>query len=94
MTQASFNNFFNQPFGLNIKVPERTLKLAGETLTNTAGGVLDPLFTYLEENENVFTGDVTKEIKKYTAGCFNIGAKMQAEDIKVNGEKPRFDSKF
>lgn len=95
MTQASsFNSFFNQPFGLNVKVPERTLKQAGDTLSGTASGVFEPLFTYLEENENVFTGDISNEIRKINVASFNIGARMQAENVKVNGAVPKFDSKF
>ncbi|MEI8378467.1 MAG: hypothetical protein WCF95_08020 [bacterium] len=94
MTEASFSNFFNRPFGLNVKVPERTLKQAGDTLQNTAGGVLTPLTDYLEDNEKVFTGEVAKEINKIFSYCFNIGAKMQAEDVKVNGKTPNFDTKF
>lgn len=94
MAEASFNNFFNKPFGLNVKSHERTLQLAGKTLTNTAGGVFEPLFTYLKENEEVFNGDIKKETNKYFASSFNIGARMQEEDIKVNGAPPRFDTKF
>lgn len=94
MTEASFNSFFNRPFGLNVKSHERTIKQAGDTLANTANGVFSPLFTYLKDNEQVFNGDIQKESKKYFAASFNIGAKMQEEDIKVNGAKPKFDSKF
>ena len=96
MSDATFNNFFNRSrtFGLNVKVPERTMQLAKDTLTGTATGVFEPLFTYLETNNNVFTGDVAKEIEKCTSAGFNTGAILQQEDIKVNGSRPRFDSKF
>lgn len=94
MTQASFTNFFNKPFGMNIKVPERTLQQAGKTIGDTANGVFEPLFVYLEENENVFTGNVAEEITKVNLASFNIGAKMQEEDMKVNGKAPKFDNKF
>lgn len=94
MADASFTNFFNRPFGLNVRVPDRTLKQAGETLSSTAGGVLSPMLDYLEDNEKVFTGEVSAEINKIFAQSFNIGARMQAEDKKVNGPKPSFDNKF
>ena len=94
MSDAAFNSFFNKSFGLNIKVPDRTLKQAGQTLGNTANGVLSPLFTYLEENEKIFNGDAVAEADKLFAASFNIGARMHEEDIKVNGETPKFDSKF
>lgn len=96
MSEASFTNFFNnaQTFGLNIKVPEKTLRQIGQTVGNTAGGVFEPLFTYLEENENVFSGNVTHELNKTRAESFNMSLIMNAADEKVNGPRPKFDAKF
>jgi len=92
----SFTNFFNSQagFGLTLKAHERTLQQAGQTLSTTAGGVLEPLFTYLEENENVFSGDLTKELNKGYSNNFNMTVMMNAADEKVNGPKPTFDAKF
>lgn len=96
MTESSFSNFFNnaQSFGLNVKVPEKTLRQIGKTAGDVAGGVLEPLFTYLEENKNVFSGDIAYEINKINAENFTMGMTMQAADEKVNGPRPKFDSKF
>ena len=94
MANASFNSFFNGTFGMNIKVPERTLKQLGKTANDTATGVLNPLFTYLEANETVFNGDIQKEMIRFTDTSFNIGARMREADIKVNGETPKFDNRF
>lgn len=96
MADSSFTNFFNnsQSFGMNVKVPERTLKQLGKTAGDVAGGVLEPLFTYLEENENVFSGDITHEINKMRAENFTMGMTLQAADEKVNGPRPSFDAKF
>ena len=94
MSGASFNSFFNNTFGLNVKIPERSIRQAGKTINDTASGVLAPLFNYLEDNETVFNGDIAKETIRYYDTSFNIGAKMREEDVKVNGEAPRFDSKF
>lgn len=96
MAQSSFTNFFNnsQSFGLNVKVPTRTLQQAGETAGNIAGGVFEPLFTYLEENENVFSGDISQELNKTRVANFNTTAIMNSMDEKVNGKKPSFDAKF
>lgn len=91
---TTFTGFFNQPFGLNVKVPTRTIKQAGDTLGNTAGGVLSPIVDYLESNEKVFTGEIAEEIDKIFVQSFNIGAKLRAEDVKVNGDAPKFDTKF
>jgi len=94
MSNASFSNFFNNSFGMNIKVPDRTIKQAGKTLSDTASGVLSPLFNYLEENETVFNGDIAKETIRYSDTSFNIGARMREMDVKINGEKPKFDTRF
>lgn len=93
MAESSFSNFFNnsQAFGLNIKVPEKTLKQIGKTAGNAAGGVFKPLFEYLEENENVFSGDITNELNKTLAQNFNTSLMMNAADEKINGPRPRFD---
>ena len=52
-TGASFNRPY-KPFGMNVKVPEigeRTLKQAGDTLSNIVKAPPEPLFKFLEENE-------------------------------------------
>lgn len=95
-TQFSFNRPY-KPFGLNVKVPEigeKTLKQAGETLTNIATGPVDPLFKFLEENETVFNGDITFQINKMFAQGFTIGSAMRVEDEKTNGMPPSFDMHF
>lgn len=96
MAETSFTNFFNnsQAFGLNVKVPQRTLKQIGKTVGETANGVFEPLFSYLEENENVFSGDVTHELNKMRSENFNTTLILQAADEKVNGARPKFDAKF
>lgn len=95
-TGASFNRPY-KPFGLNIKVPEigeRTLKLAEGTLTNIVSAPVEPLFTFLEENEDVFNGDITYKINKVFGESFTIGTAMRVEDEKINGMPPSFDMHF
>lgn len=95
MAEAGFS--FNRPykpFGLNVKVPERTLKQAGETLGNIAKSPADPLFKFLEENEQVFNGDLTYQINRLNAQGFTIGSAMRMEDEKMNGMPPSFDMHF
>lgn len=96
MAESSFVNFFNnaRPFGLNVRVPEKTIRQINHTASNVAGGVLEPLFTYLEENEKVFSGDITHELNKTRAENFNMSLIMNAVDEKVNGPKPTFDTMF
>lgn len=95
-TGASFNRPY-KPFGFNIKVPEigeRTLKLAEGTLTNIVSAPVEPLFTFLEENEDVFNGDITYKINKAFGESFTIGTAMRVEDEKINGMPPSFDMHF
>ena len=90
---ASFNRPY-KPFGLNVKVPERTLKQVGDTLGGIAKAPADPLFKFLEENEEVFNGDLTYKINKMNAESFTIGSAMRIEDQKTNGNPPKFDMHF
>lgn len=96
--KMSDSNFtFNRPykpFGLNVKVPERTLQQAGETLEELVKAPAAPLFEFLEENEAVFNGDVAYEINKTVAQNFTIGSAMRIENEKVNGKNPSFDMHF
>ena len=95
-TGASFNRPY-KPFGMNVKVPEigeRTLKQAGDTLGSIVKSPTDPLFKFLEDNEEVFTGDINLQINKLFAENFTIGAAMRMEDEKINGMPPSFDMHF
>ncbi len=95
-TQFTFNRPY-KPFGMNVKVPEigeKTLQQAGKTLGNIAKSPVDPLFKFLEENEEVFNGDITFQINKLFAEGFTIGSAMRMEDEKINGMPPSFDMHF
>lgn len=95
MTDSNF--MFNRPykpFGMNVRVPERTLKQAAETLEDLVKSPTAPLFEFLEENEGVFNGDVAFEINKTVAQNFTIGSMMRMEDEKINGRNPNFDMHF
>ncbi len=87
---ASFNRPY-KPFGMNVKVPERTLQQMGDTLGGIVKAPTDPLFSFLEKNEEVFNGDLSYKINKLTAESFTIGSAMQIDDKKRNGEPPTFD---
>ena len=97
---ADSNFMFNRPFkpfGMNVKVPEigeKTLKLAGGTLENIVKSPTEPLFKFLEDNEEVFTGDISYKINKMTAESFTIGSAMRMEDEKMNGLTSTFDMHF
>ena len=95
MTDSNF--MFNRPykpFGMNVRVPERTIQQAEETLENLVKAPTTPLFEFLEENEGVFNGDVAYEINRTVAQNFTIGSAMRMEDEKINGRNPSFDMHF
>ena len=95
-TGASFNRPY-KPFGFNVRMPEigeRTMKLAGGTLGKIISSPTDPLFEFLEENENVFNGDISYQINKLFAESFTIGSAMRLEDEKINGQQSSFDMHF
>lgn len=71
------DNFIKQPFGLNIRVPEKTLKQFEKTAEGSVNGIWEPLFNFIDENQNVFTGDVSRQIAKYNAMQYNIGAVLR-----------------
>lgn len=89
----TFNRPF-KPFGMNVKVPDRTIQQAAETLGEIVKTPTSPLFEFLEENEGVFNGDVAFEINKTIAQNFTIGSAMRMENEKINGKNPTFDMHF
>lgn len=89
----TFNRPF-KPFGMNVRVPERTIQQAADTLEDLVKSPTAPLFEFLEENESVFNGNVAFEINKTNAQNFTIGSAMRMEDEKINGKNPSFDMHF
>ncbi len=71
------NEFINRPFGFNIKVPTKTIKQVEKTAGGTVSGIWEPLFNFIDENQNVFTGDVSRQIAKFNAMQYNIGAALR-----------------
>ena len=71
------DNFINQPFGMNIKIPKKTLKQIEKTAQQHTGGIFEPLFNFIDENQKVFTGDIANEIQKYNLMSYNVGAALR-----------------
>lgn len=70
-------NFFNKPFGLNVKVPTRTLQQAKETAVKAVSGLWEPVVDYFEKADNVFSGNVQDEISKYNRMAYSLGVTMR-----------------
>ena len=95
----NFNNTFknesnnlrpSKPFGLNVKVPERTIKQIGDSIkTNTTSGVTN-IFNYLERNEKVFDGTVTRQLDNLFVQDFNTKQILKAAEQPV-GRKFEMD---
>ncbi len=73
------DNFIKQPFGLNIKVPTRTIHQTEKTAQGVVNSLWEPLFNFIDENQNVFTGNIANEIEKYNLMMFNVGAALRKE---------------
>lgn len=74
------DNFINQPFGMNIKVPTRTIKQSQETAQGVVNSLWEPLFNFIDENQSVFTGNVANQIEKYNLMMFNVGAALRKDN--------------
>lgn len=71
------DGLFNMPFGLNVKVPTRTIQEAQKTLEKQISSLWTPVFDYLEKNEQVFNGDISAQINQYNKQTYNLGAIMR-----------------
>ena len=85
----STDRLFNMPFGLNIKLPTRTLKEAQKTLTGQVSSLWEPVIDFFEKNDKVFNGDVSAQIDLYNRQTYNLGAIMR--DVT---ETHNFDTKI
>lgn len=79
------NNILNRPFGLNIALPTRTLKQVGQT-AQKAFNFFAPMDEYLKENNQVFSGDVAKEIDKYNRMAYALGSTVRDGKAEVHFE--------
>lgn len=75
-------NFFEKPFGMNVKLPTRTIQQGSDTLKKAVGGLFNnPFGEFFDQNKEVFNGDVYSEIEKYDMLCFNIGNQLRKADV-------------
>ncbi|MBQ4122177.1 hypothetical protein IJD44_00405 [bacterium] len=67
------------PFGLNIALPQKTIqeiqKVAEQEIENLT---VNPFVDFLADNDDVFSGKVAEEIKKYNAQLYTLGQVMRA----------------
>lgn len=71
-------SIIKNPFGFNIALPNKTIqeiqKVAEQELQEIT---VNPFINYLEENDKVFSGEVSEEIQKYNAQIYALGQIMR-----------------
>ena len=60
-----------KPFGLNVRVPERTIQQISETVKANATSGVSNIFNYLAKNEQVFDGTVARQLDDLFVQDFN-----------------------
>ena len=73
------NNFFEKPFGFNVKLPERTIQQGKETAVKVIKD-LNPFGVNFEQNMDVYNGRVADDFDKLSTLYFNIEAQLRQAD--------------
>lgn len=84
-----------RPFGLNVRVPNmpapsRSQKLVAEIIKEMAMAPITPVINYFKDNENIFNGNVAREIESIQKQQkITVELLQDADDI-VMAEAPSF----
>ena len=71
---AENNIFLNNPFNFNISLQKKTIKTVQSALRHEAENLgLNEMKNFLENNDKVFSGEVSKEIRRYQAMIYSLG---------------------
>lgn len=83
-------NFNVKSFGLNV-IPDLKsgTKVATQSMEKAIGNMWEPVLDYLATNDNVFSGDVAREINKLNVQTMQLGVIVNGE-----GENRSLDTKF
>ncbi len=88
------NYSLNSGFGFNIssknpskiqKAPQEQSKIS--SLNETVGNLFDSMTSYVAKYEDVFNGDIAKEINMYSRQSMIVGMNLKASDKTIH----RFD---
>ncbi len=82
-------NYTIKSFGLNIIPSGSDVKKMGENVEKAIGTLWDPVLDYLKENDNIFSGEVAREIEKTNIQTLNLGMAMRSSET-----ERRLDEKF
>jgi len=83
------NYSLNSGFGFNItnrnpSTVQKTTVQKQESLSETVGNLFDSMTSYVAKYEDVFNGDVTKEINMYSRQSMIVGMNLKASDKNIH----------
>ncbi len=65
-------------FGLNIAIPKKTIQEIQKVAQQEVGNItINPFIEFLDKNDEVFSGQVAKEIRKYQSQIYTLGQVMR-----------------
>ena len=80
------NYSLNSKFGLNVTPNKQQKQIApNEIIKSTQesiGNIFDTLTGYVQKYENVFSGDVEREINLYDRQAMIVGMNLRAAEVK------------
>ncbi|MBQ7286554.1 MAG: hypothetical protein IJW73_02205 [Candidatus Gastranaerophilales bacterium] len=79
------NYSLNSRFGLNVSSQGAKNKQAQQThveLSQQVGNLFDSMTSYVSKYENVFNGDVEREINMYSRQAMIVGMNLKAGETK------------
>ena len=85
------NYSLGQGFGFNISkkpINADTVKHAVQNIDEAVGNLFDGATNYVDKYEDVFNGNVEREINMYTRQAMIVGMSLRAEGER----KPQFDT--
>lgn len=75
------NYNLNSSFGLNVTSGAKTnAETQHVDIAQRAANLFDSMTSYVDKYENVFTGDVEKEINMYSRQAMIVGMNLKAAD--------------
>ena len=78
------NYNLNSSFGLNVTSGNAKAPVQKQAeATNKDANLFDPVGNYVDKYENVFSGDVEKEINMYSRQMMIVGMSMKAADTTI-----------
>ena len=84
----SENYSLNNGFGFNISksvINKNNVKQAVENINESVGSLFDNMTGFVDKYENVFNGEVEREINMYTRQSMIVGMSLRAEAERRHG---------